>query len=270
MKLLRLVALVAIAWPSLGWAQVGKPLTSAELAVYNRPDREKVLYEGAKKEGKVMWYTSLTGGPNIEAPKVFEAKYPGVKMDVYRAESDALISKIIQEAQAKRYIVDTIESTFPILKVMRDEKILIRYFSPSLASYPDEVKEKTDKGLVYWATDREAYIGLAYNTDVIPPSAAPKKFDDLLRPELKGKIGFTTTDTGSRMVGAMLAIKGPEFVQKLKSQDITLHAVFRQGNAGHGYFRRSGRITNDILKPFTGFDLKRGADQVGAPGCCSD
>src|SRR5215467_807599 len=123
MKLLRLVALVAIAWPSLGWAQVGKPLTLAELAVYNRPDREKVLYEGAKKEGKVMWYTSLTGGPNIEAPKVFEARYPGVKMDVYRGESDTLISRIVQEARAKRYIVDTIESTFPILKVMRDEKI---------------------------------------------------------------------------------------------------------------------------------------------------
>jgi iron(III) transport system substrate-binding protein len=225
MKFLRLIALAAIVWSALSWAQTGRPSTLAELAIYNKPDREKVLYEGAKKEGRLMWYTSLTGGPNIEAPKIFEAKYPGVKMDVYRGESDALITKIIQEAQAKRYIVDTIESTFPILKVMRDEKILIRYFSPFLASYPDEVKEKTDKGLVYWATDREAYIGLAYNTDVIPLSVAPKKFDDLLKPELKGKIGLTTTDTGGRMVGAMLAIKGPEFVQKLKSQDVSLHAV---------------------------------------------
>ena len=225
MKLLRQIALAAIVWPALSWAQTGKPSTLAELAAYNKPDREKVLYEGAKKEGRLMWYTSLTGGPNIEAPKVFEAKYPGVKMDVYRGESDALITKIIQEAQAKRYIVDTIESTFPILKVMRDEKILARYFSPFLASYPDDVKEKTDQGLVYWATDREAYIGLAYNTDVISPSAAPKKFDDLLKPELKGKIGLTTTDTGGRMVGAMLAIKGTEFVQKLKSQDVSLYAV---------------------------------------------
>ena len=225
MKLLRQIALAAILWPALSWGQAGKPLSLAELAIYNKPDREKVLYEGAKKEGRLMWYTSLTGGPNIEAPKVFEAKYPGVKMDVYRGESDALITKIVQEAQARRYIVDTIESTFPIMKVMRDEKILIRYFSPFLASYPDEVKEKTDKGLVYWATDREAYIGLAYNTDVIPPSAAPKKFDDLLKPELKGKIGLTSTDTGSRMVGAMLTIKGPEFLQKLKSQEVSLYAV---------------------------------------------
>ena len=39
-------------------------MSIAELAAYNKPDREKVLYDGAKKEGKVMWYTSLTGGPN--------------------------------------------------------------------------------------------------------------------------------------------------------------------------------------------------------------
>ena len=63
--------LVALSWQSQLWAQ-GKPATVADLAAYNKPDREQVLYEGAKKEGKLMWYTSLTGGPNTEAPKVFE------------------------------------------------------------------------------------------------------------------------------------------------------------------------------------------------------
>src|SRR5215510_4547174 len=191
MKLFVSALLVMLSWQPTVWAQ-GKPATIADLGAYNKPDREQVLYEGAKKEGKLMWYTSLTGGPNIEAPKV---KYPGVKLEVYRGDSDALISRILQESQAKRYLVDTIETTFPILKVMQDEKILARYFSPYLVSYPDEVKEKAEKGLVYWATDRETYIGVAYNTDVIPASAAPKKFDDLLKPELKGKIGFATSDT---------------------------------------------------------------------------
>jgi len=219
------IALVGLYWPLSAFAQTGKSTSTSELATYNKPDREKVLYEGAKKEGKLMWYTSLTGGPNTDAPKVFEAKYPGVQMEVYRGDSIALITRIVQEAQAKRYLVDTIEATFPILKVMRDEKLLARYFSPYLASYPDDVKEKADKGLVYWATDRETYIGLSYNTDVVPASAAPKKFEDLLKPELKGKIGFATSDTGNRVIGAMLAIKGIEFVQKLKAQDITLYAV---------------------------------------------
>lgn len=225
MTVLVLALLAMLNWASSSWAQTGKPLSVAELAAYTKPDHEKMLYEGAKKEGKVMWYTSLTGGPNTEAPKVFEAKYPGIKLEVYRGDSDAIIQRVLQEAQAKRFLVDTIETTFPVLKVMQDYKLLAPYFSPYLAQYPDDAKEKADKGLVYWATDRESYIGLAYNTNVVQGNAVPKTFEDLLKPEVKGKIGFATSDTGSRVIAAMLASKGAEFVQKLKGQQITLHSV---------------------------------------------
>ena len=269
MKLFVSALLAILSWQPKVWAQ-GKPATVADLGAYNKPDREQVLYEGAKKEGKLMWYTSLTGGPNTEAPKVFEAKYPGIKMEVYRGDSDALISSILQESQAKRYLVDTIETTFPILKVMQDEKILARYFSPYLVSYPDEVKEKAEKGLVYWATDREAYIGVAYNTNVVPAGAAPKRFEDLLKPELKGKIGFATSDTGSRVIGAMLVTKGGEFVQKLKLQDITLHGVSGRAILDMVISGELGVSPHRVSQPFAGIDLEGGADQVGAHGCCSD
>src|SRR6185369_1071051 len=105
-------------------AQTAKPMSIADLAAYNKPDREKMLYEGAKKEGKLMWYTSLTGGPNTEAPKVFETKYPGVQLEVYRGDSDAIIQRVLQESQAKRFLVDSIETTFPVLKVMQEYKLL--------------------------------------------------------------------------------------------------------------------------------------------------
>jgi iron(III) transport system substrate-binding protein len=121
--------------------------------------------------------------------------------------------------------VDTIETTFPVLKVMQEYKLLAPYFSPHLSQYPDDAKENAEKGLVYWTTDRESYIGLAYNTNSLQGNAVPKKFDDLLKPELKDKIGFATSDTGSRMIGTMLKVKGPEFVQKLKAQQISLHSV---------------------------------------------
>src|SRR5918994_2204946 len=92
-----LLFFAALVWlPSVS-AQTGKPMSIAELAAYNKPDREQVLIEGAKKEGRLLWYTSLTGGPNQEVPKAFEAKYPGVKVDVYRSDSDGLISRILQK-----------------------------------------------------------------------------------------------------------------------------------------------------------------------------
>jgi iron(III) transport system substrate-binding protein len=217
--------LAILALAQTAQAQTAKTMTVSEIAAYNKPDREKVLYDGAKKEGKLMWYTSLTGGPNTDAPKVFEAKYPGIQVEVYRGDSDALIARIVQEAQAKRHIVDSVETTFPILKMMQEYKLLAPYVSAHLAAYPDEAKERAGKDLVYWATDRESYIGLAYNTNSVSGNAVPKGFDDLLKPELKGKIGFATSDTGNRVIAAMLASKGSEFVQKLKGQQISLHSV---------------------------------------------
>lgn len=220
-----LLLFLALAWPLSISAQTKKPLSISELAAYNKPDREKVLYEGARQEGKLTWYTSLTGGPNTDMPKVFLAKYPGVAVEVYRGDSEAIVQRVIQEAQAKRFIVDSIETTFPVLKVMQEYKLLAPYFSPHLAQYSDDAKEKADKGLVYWATDRESYISVSYNTNVVQAGAIPKSFEDLLHPELKGRIGFATTDTGARVIAAMLKSKGPEFVQKLKAQQIALHGV---------------------------------------------
>ena len=44
--------------PSEAWLQSRKPMTIAELVTYNGADREQVLYNGAKTEGKITWYTT--------------------------------------------------------------------------------------------------------------------------------------------------------------------------------------------------------------------
>jgi iron(III) transport system substrate-binding protein len=225
MKVLLLFLIALLGWVPSSLAQTGKPMSVAELAAYNKPDREKILLEGANKEGKVLWYTSLAGGPNKEIPNAFEKKYPGIKVEVFRSSSDAIIARVLQETEAKRYLVDAIETTFPVLKIMKENSLLAPYFSPLLAQYDDEVKEKATQGLVYWASDRESYIGLAYNLNIIKGSAVPKNYGDLLKPELKGRLGFATSDTGTRVMGALVTFKGEEFINRLKAQDVTLHAV---------------------------------------------
>ena len=54
---------------------------------------------------------------------------------------------------------------------------------------------------------------------------APRKFDDLLRPEFKGKMGFANGDTGARMIAAMLKAKGEEYVKKLRTQEYSLYSL---------------------------------------------
>ncbi|HWO42037.1 MAG TPA: ABC transporter substrate-binding protein, partial [Candidatus Eisenbacteria bacterium] len=206
-------------------AQTGKPVKVSELAAYAKDDREKMLYAGAKAEGKVTWYTSLAGGSYKELASVFESKYPGVKVEAYRATSQELMSRVIAESQARRFIADTLESTIPLLRFMRDQKLLVPFFSPWLAKYPQFSKEPAGKGLVYWAIDRESHIVLSYHKHSVPPDAVPKNYEGLLNPKLKGKIGFAGSDTGTRTVGAMLKFKGEEYLKKLAAQNPAVHNV---------------------------------------------
>lgn len=225
MRILGATIFVILTTLSLAWGQSPKPASLAELAAYSGKDREQLLIAGAKSEGKVVWYTSLAGGSYREMAAAFEAKYPGIKIETYRGSSQDLMSRILAEAQAKRHLVDAIESTLPLLKAMQDSKLLTPFNSPYLGKYPEGAKEKADKGLFFWASARESYIGVAYNKNSIPAAAVPRSYQELLKQELKGKLGFVTTDTGSRMIAAMLKFKGEEFVKKLRQQNISLYAI---------------------------------------------
>jgi iron(III) transport system substrate-binding protein len=206
-------------------AQARKPLSLAELAAYTGVDREQRLIEGAKAEGKVVWYTSLAGSSYKEITKGFETKYPGIKVETYRGTSTDIMTRISAEAQAKQILADVLETTVPPLTYLRENKLLAPYTSPHLGKYPAVTKETAGRGLIYWAVDRETYSGVGYNTTLIAPSAVPKNYGDLLKPELKGKIGFVSNETGVRAIGAMVKVKGEDFVRKLKAQEIVLQSV---------------------------------------------
>jgi iron(III) transport system substrate-binding protein len=205
------------------WGQTAPPKTAVELARYMGIDRERLLYDGAKKEGKVVWYTSLT--VYKEVARAFETKYPGVAVEVYRAPAMNLVSRILSETQSRRSIVDAIETTPGSLMLVRDNKLLLPYNSPHLADYPDGSKDKAPGGLFFTTVDRESYAGIGYNKNVIPSASVPKNFDDLLKPSLKGKLGISGEEIGTRMIGAMLKEKGEGFVKKLAAQDIRHYAL---------------------------------------------
>ena len=129
------------------------------------------------------------------------------------------------ESQAQRYIADTMETTIPLLKLLKDNNWLVPYYFSAMAKYPDNVKEKAPKGLVYWAIDRESHIGLAYNKNLIPAKSVPRNYEGLLRPELKDKISFAGSDTGVTVTGAMLKFKGEEYIKKLRALNPSVHNV---------------------------------------------
>jgi iron(III) transport system substrate-binding protein len=77
---------------------------------YDGKDREQILYAGAKTEGKITWYTSLAGDSYKGVAKAFETKYSGIKIEAYRVSGSEMTTRMMEEAKAKRYIVDAVRN----------------------------------------------------------------------------------------------------------------------------------------------------------------
>jgi iron(III) transport system substrate-binding protein len=225
------------------WAQGKKPRTLDELAAYTGADRHQILLEGAKAEGKIVWYTSLSGVYR-ELVNAFKKKYPDIDIEVYRGGSTDLGPRLLNEAQAGRFVADALESTPGLLMLLRERNILKAYTSPELSRYPDEAKTKADNSRIYWVTDREAYLGFGYNMRLISAAEAPKNFQDLLRPELKGKMAVTTESSTSRVIGSMIKVKGEEFVKRLQTQEIRM---FKASSAGFLDLIAAGEVAGSFV-----------------------
>ncbi len=208
--------LALLAWAGAGWA-AGKPTTVAEIALYQGPDREQLLIEGAKKEGQMMFYNPNTWLAAVASD--FEKKYPFVKVSVWRSDSANVIKRAVDEYASGRFLADVVENTPEFVAVLHKKGILQEYFSPESAAYGDEVKTKGKTGIYYMA-DRENYTSLGFNTKLVPSADAPKTYKNLLDARWKGKMSIVNTFTGIQWVGNALNVMGREYLEKLSRQEI--------------------------------------------------
>src|SRR5215468_5349039 len=214
-----LVSVVPVSFAHCHAAQ-SKPLSAAALAFYQGVDREKIILEGAKKEGQVTFYTSNTWVAGAVSQE-FEKKYPFVKANVWRSDSKALLKRLTEEVTAGRFLTDVIETSPEYIAILTKDKMLQEYLSPELVAYDDDAKIKGKRGVYAW-TNREIYISLGFNSKLIPPAEAPKSIKDYLDPKWKGKMSIAGTTTGVQWVGAVMESMGREFLDKASAQEINV------------------------------------------------
>lgn len=158
--------------------------TVEEVALSKSPKRQSILEEGAKKEGKLLWYTTLIVNQGLKPLKeAFEKKYPFVQVQFHRADSEALAQRMLAEYQAKRYEVDVIDGTSAIV-MLKKAGYVQRYTSPQLAAYPARLKDPQG----YWSVPNVYFMTLGYNTKLVAANEVPKTLNDLLNPKWKGKM----------------------------------------------------------------------------------
>jgi iron(III) transport system substrate-binding protein len=178
--------------------------------------------EAAKKEGKVVWYTSLALPTAEKIAKLFEAAYPGVKVEVHRTGSQRILQRVMQELQANLKLVDVIHTSdaghFVMLK---EKKLLMKYAPPGVDAFPAGFKDKDG----YYFTLRATVNVIAYNTKLVPAAEAPKGWKDLLDPKWRGKM--VTAHPGysgviSTHVLALVQLYGWDYFKQLAQNKLML------------------------------------------------
>ena len=144
------------------------------------------LIEAAKKEGKVIWYTSVDLPLAEKVAKAFEAKYPGIAARVERSGAERVFQRIGQEYASKIHAVDVVNSSDAAHSIVWKRDGVLEAFVPEDVAkfYPAEHKDPDGQ----FASFRVWVCIIAYNTNLVKKEEAPKSFADLLDPKWKGKI----------------------------------------------------------------------------------
>jgi iron(III) transport system substrate-binding protein len=180
---MKLVALIRVAAIAIVAFAAGKAAAA-----------DPALIAAAKKEGQVTWYTTLIVNQIIRPLKdAFEKKYPGITLQYTRADDLVTSAKILAEGQAGRMQADIFDGIANMLP-LEEANLLVPFTVPNAADYPPELKAKDG----YWNAVIMYVFTPGINTELLPKDKAPKTFQDLLDPKLKGKMAWN----GSSMAGA--------------------------------------------------------------------
>jgi iron(III) transport system substrate-binding protein len=225
--MLRSLVIASLLAPTLALAQ-GKPGPHGALYLYQGADRDQKVLEGAKKEGKVVVYTSLNTKDSVPISEAFEKK-TGVKVELWRSSSEKVLQRAVTEARAGRYSVDAFELNGPELEAMWREQLLDRFYSPQAKNMPPQAFAKNGA----YVADRFNFFTIGYNTNLVKPDEVPKSYEDLLDPKWVGRIGIEASDTDwfGSLVHAMGEEKGMAFFRKLaamKPQVRTGHTLMAE------------------------------------------
>ena len=148
------------------------------------------LEESTRAEGEVVLYSSLNNEQIVTLVDAFKKKYPTIKPSFYRATSERVLQRALTEAKAGRFAVDVFTAAGFQVQLMKDAGLTQRFVPAEAAAYDDGFKDPDG----HWINVHSLLNTMAYNTQLVRPSEAPKRYEDLLAPKWKGRIGVNLQD----------------------------------------------------------------------------
>ncbi len=142
------------------------------------------IKEAAHKEGGLMWYESSPEGQFNKVAIAFNKRYPKIKLEQVRLRGADIGTRIIAESQANAPTADVGTSGLEILLPLDERGLLMRSNWTELG-IPQKLIAAP-----YALISMASIYCMNYNTQLVSEAEAPKKWEDLLNPKWKGKIGL--------------------------------------------------------------------------------
>jgi ABC-type Fe3+ transport system substrate-binding protein len=204
-----------------GFAWAGSlVLGTARAADTYQPD--PALLAAAQKEGEAVLYTTHIVDQIVRPLiKAFQGYVPGVQIKYVRADSSAVVVRMINEARAGRVQSDLWCSVDGVSALIQGG-YTTQFEVPSAKELPPELVDRNRR----WIATNTGVRSAAYNTQIVPAAFAPKSYQDLLDPRWKGKIVWNPKAmTGawgfiSTVVQGMGEEPGMAYLRALAKQEI--------------------------------------------------
>jgi iron(III) transport system substrate-binding protein len=184
--------------------------------------QQRLLIESARKEAKMIFYTSVETEFARSLTSAFESKYPFIKTDIFRSTHDKILSRMNIERQTSTYVADVVSVGEFETYHMQKKGFLQPYKSPNAAVYPEGFKDPNG----YWTDLYDNLIVTAYNTNRVKRDELPKRWEDLLHPRWKGRMVLDQNEDRwfANMIHFMGEKRGIEFMQALAKQEVAIRS----------------------------------------------
>jgi iron(III) transport system substrate-binding protein len=179
------------------------------------------LYEAAKKEGTLTWYSGVMDQALCEkVAQAFTAKYPGIRVDVTKTTSQVAFQRLMQDIKSGEVQSDVLTSTDASHFVYLKSKGELVKFAPENATKVVPAFQNIDPEGYYYVT-WASLATIIYNTNKVKAAEAPKNWPDLLDPKWKNQVTVGSPNF-SGMVGvwtlSLAKLYGWDFFTKLNAQ----------------------------------------------------
>ena len=207
-------AVVFLVGLACGVAQAQTAADEAEFAV------PESWIQGAKKEGKLIFYGSDRPLEIREVLRVFNRRYPFINVEYTEAGTEVRREKVLFAAQKGTTITDLIFNMGNIEDYIKSGVLMDLRDIPMWKRYPADLKHENFIGfhIKYWS--------LAYNKNLVSEKDLPRTWEDLLDPKWKGSIGVTRT-ANAVIFPVLWTIWGPEKTTAYMRKLFSANAQFR-------------------------------------------